>query len=232
MDLFILIITITILAETTFLTSKKARRLFSPNRAKRKIYIDTSSLIDGRILQVAQTGFISDDFIIPRSVIRELQLLADGKDPEKRTRARFGMDVVNNLERIVFCNVEILQDELDHTPVDERLITLAKENHGLILTVDFNLIKVAATEHIQTLNINDLASVLEAEYLPGEKLTVKISEKGSNRGQGIGYTDNGIMVIVDNASTKIGQEINVKVVRYLQNSSGRIIFAKPTKSRR
>ena len=138
MELFILITTLLILAETSTLcvaSLKKKRK----NHSKRKVYVDTSSLMDGRILEVAKTGFLSDDLIIPRSVIRELQLLADGKDSEKRNRARFGMDVARELERVVFFDTEILQDELDKTPVDERLIELAKENSGVILTCDYNL---------------------------------------------------------------------------------------------
>ena len=120
------------LVETTFLTYH-ALRGTKTGGGKRKIYVDTSALMDGRILSIARTGFIGDDLIIPRSAIRELQLLADGKDSEKRMRARFGMDTANELERVVFCNTEILEDALDHTPVDERLLQLAKSNKGLIL---------------------------------------------------------------------------------------------------
>ena len=225
MELFILIIVLVILAETTILVSKNSHKIFD-NNAKRKIYVDTSALIDGRILSVAQTGFVGDDLIIPRSVIRELQLLADGKDSEKRMRARLGLDTINELERVIYCDVTILQDELDRTPVDERLLSLAKENHGLILTTDFNLIKVAATENIETLNINDLALALETEYLPGEKLKVKITEKCSTRGQGVGHLRDGIMVVVDGASTKIGKDVDAEVIRFLRNSAGRIVFAK------
>ena len=129
-----------IFIENTILLLRVSGRKLT-GASKRKIYVDTSTLMDGRILAVAGTGFISDDLVIPRSVVRELQLLADGKDSEKRTRARFGLDVVSDLERVVAVNTEILADPLDHTPVDERLIELAQANHGAILTNDYNLNK-------------------------------------------------------------------------------------------
>ena len=225
MELFSLVISLIILGETSFLSFLMLKKEKVRGRGKRKVYVDTSSLMDGRILEVAKTGFLSDDLIIPRSVIRELQLLADGKDSEKRARARFGMDVANELERVVYFNTEILQDELDRTPVDERLLSLAKENKGIILTCDFNLSKVAATENIETLNINDLALVLRNEFLPNEKIVVKITTKGSNPKQGIGYLKDGTMVVVDNAAKKIGQELEVSFDRFLQTSSGKMIFA-------
>lgn len=232
MELFLIIITGLILAETTYLTIKTSQKVFINNNQKRKVYVDTSALIDGRILSVAQTGFISDDLIIPRSVIRELQLLADGSDSEKRARARFGLDVVNELERVVYCNVTILQDKLDRTPVDERLLQLAKENRGAILTNDFNLGKVAATEDIDILNINDLALVLRSEYLPGEKFQLKITSLGSSPKQGVGHLPDGTMVVVDNAANLLGQEAEIEFVRFHQTSAGRMMFAKLLKKPR
>lgn len=225
MEILILVIVLILLAETTVIFLKQLKK--SPkNTGRRKVYIDTSALIDGRILTVAQTGFISDDLIIPRSVIRELQLLADGKDKEKRSLARRGMDNANELERVIFCNVTILEDPLDRTPVDERLISLAKENRGLICTNDYNLNKVAATEGIDVLNVNDLALAVTADYTPGTKLKVKIISVGSNPGQGVGHLEDGTMVVVDNASKNIGQELEVSTMRFIQNSAGRMIFAK------
>ena len=188
--------------------------------------------MDGRILPVAETGFIGDDLIIPRSVIREMQLLADGKDDEKRNRARRGLEIVNELERVVYFNTTLLQDELDHTPVDERLIELAKQNHGLILTNDFNLNKVATTEHIEVLNINDLALVLRSQYLPGEKVSVKITGEGTSRGQGVGYLPDGTMVVVNNAKSKIGTKVDIELVNYRQTSAGKMMFAKLANSKK
>ncbi len=227
-DIVILIAILVILAEVSFLCVKS---FLKPRQksGKRKVYIDSSTLMDGRILAVAETGFIGDDLIIPRSVIREMQLLADGKDSDKRSIARRGLDNVNALERVVYCNVEILQDALDRTPVDERLIALAKENHGVICTNDFNLNKVASAEGIDVLNINDLAIALQNEYQPGQKMKIKITAKGANAGQGVGHLKDGTMVIVDNGSRKVGQEVNVEVVRFIQTSSGRMLFTKRTK---
>ena len=228
MDIIILIAILVILAEASFLCVKS---FLKPRQksGKRKVYIDSSTLMDGRILAVAETGFIGDDLIIPRSVIREMQLLADGKDSDKRSIARRGLDNVNALERVVYCNVEILQDALDRTPVDERLIALAKENHGVICTNDFNLNKVASAEGIDVLNINDLAIALQNEYQPGQKMKIKITAKGANAGQGVGHLKDGTMVIVDNGSRKVGQEVNVEVVRFIQTSSGRMLFTKRAK---
>lgn len=199
---------------------------------RRKVYVDTSALIDGRIVAVARTGFISDDLYIPRSAIRELQLLADGKDRERREAARRGMENVGELERIVFCNVTIVQDELDRTPVDERLITLAKENQGAICTNDYNLNKVAETEGIDVLNVNELVMAVSDNYAPGDKMTVKITAPGSNKGQGVGHLDNGIMVVVDRAEKNVGTEIEVEVQRFIQTSAGRMIFAKRVHKKR
>ena len=227
MELFMIIIMLAILIETSVLVygQIKSRKKSS---GKRKIYVDTSALMDGRILEVARTGFISDDFVIPRSVIREMQLLADGKDSEKRARARAGMDLVNELERVEFFDTEILQDELDRTPVDERLIFLAKENKGAILTCDYNLEKVASTEHIDVLNVNNLALAMRNEFLPGDKMVIKITGEGQNKNQGVGYLENGTMVVVDNAAALIGKETEVQFVRFLQTAAGRMVFAKLT----
>ncbi|MBP5656594.1 hypothetical protein J6X15_03355, partial [Candidatus Saccharibacteria bacterium] len=201
MDLFIYIILAGIFLETTALTVKtftgKNGRI--NGTARRKLFVDTSTLMDGRILSVAKAGFLGDDVLIPRSVIRELQLLADGSDADKRARARFGLDVANELERIELSHVEIFADEGDRVKVDERLIELAKEHHGIILTNDFNLTKVAATEHVDAININDLAQGLRSEYLPGDKLRVKIISVGSNPHQGVAYLPDGTMVVVDAA---------------------------------
>lgn len=225
MEIIKLILTTLIFIEVTILLIKNLHKPFINPNAKRKVYIDTSALMDGRILAIAETGFIGDDLIVPRSVIRELQLLADGKDHEKRTRARAGLDNVNDLERIVHFNLEILQDELDRTPVDERLIELAKQNRGLILTVDFNLIKVAQIEGIDTLNVNDLAMVLHNDINPGDKFSLKLTTPGSSPNQAVGHLPNGTMVVVNDAAHKINQTVEVELLRYIQTSAGRMIFA-------
>lgn len=227
MDFILLIVVVIILAETTWLFLRIQRGTTTSNSTRRKVYADTSALMDPRLLAVAQTGFIGDEIIIPRSVTHELQLLADGKDSEKRARARAGLETVRELERIVYFDTKIIDDALDYTPVDNRLLELAKENRGLILTNDYNLQKVAETEQIDVLNINELSLALRAEYLPGEHAKVKIIAEGSNPHQGVAYLRDGTMVVVDNASNKIGQEIEIEFIRLNQTASGAMMFARP-----
>ena len=221
MEFVILIIILIILAETSYLVFKKHQPL---RTGARKIYVDTSVLIDGRILNIARTGFISDTLIIENY---DLYIyICDGKDSEKRQRARTGLDNVSELERVVEANTEIYNDNGEIQKVDELLLKLAKENKGAILTLDYNLIKVAKAEKIETLNINDLALAVKTDFFPGEKIKLKIVEKGSNKGQGVGHLPNGTMVVVDKASTKLGKEVTVEFVRFHETSAGRIIFAK------
>lgn len=223
MEIGIFIIVLIILVETSILMFKK----FQPTRSsRRKIYVDTSVLIDGRILEVARSGFLDGDLIILKSVLLELQLLADNKNSEKRNLGRTGLNNASELERVININTEIVDDTGGLKKVDEELLKVAKEEKGVIMTIDFNLIKVAEAEKIETLNINDLAIAIRTEYLPGEKIKIKIKEKGTGRGQGVGHLPDGVMVVVDNASSKIGKEVNVKVERFLENSAGRIIFGK------
>ncbi len=226
MELFILIVVLAIFVETTIILFRKYKLNFN---SKRKIYVDTSALIDGRILNVAKSGFVDGDLIILKSVLMELQLLADGKDSFKRNRARAGLEAVSELERVVNINTEILDDGSGHKKVDEELLKHAKETRGAILTLDYNLIKVAEAEKIETLNINDLALAARNEFLPGERIKLKITEKGSGRGQGVGHLKDGTMVIVDNAAERIGREITVEFVKFYETPAGKMIFAKLAK---
>ncbi len=224
MELFILIVVLAILAETTVLLVKNHAPVKTQSR--QKIYVDTSALIDGRIVNIAKTGFISRDLVILKSVLLELQLLADSKDSEKRARARAGLSVAKELERIIHFDVEIYDDNAPRTKVDEQLLKYAKENHGSILTLDYNLIKVAEAEKIETLNINDLAIATRNEFLPGEKVTVEILSKGANKGQGVGHLNDGTMVVVDNADKRIGETLTVELIKLHETSAGKMIFAK------
>lgn len=235
MELFIIILLSAIFAETSALTVREFARKYAPTKnARRKLFVDTSTLMDGRILSVAKAGFLGDEVLIPRSVIRELQLLADGSDSEKRARARFGLDIANELERVELANVEIFQDEGERVKVDERLLALAKEYHGVILTNDFNLAKVAATEKIDAININELAQGLRSEYLPGDKLSVKIVSAGANPHQGVAHLSDGTMVVVDDAERYAGknQMVEIEFVRYLQTAAGKMMFAKLAEPKR
>ena len=224
MELFILIVVLVILAETSLMVITKYKPI---KQTRRKIYVDTSALIDGRILNVAKTGFIDGDLIIPRSVLLELQLLADGKDNEKRARARAGLEVVAELERVLEVNTEIFDDgDLGRKKVDEELLKMAKQNKGTLLTVDYNLIKVADAEKIPTLNINKLALAVKTGVEIGDTQKVKILNKGSLQGQGIGHLKDGTMVVVEKASTKIGKEVTIEIVNVHETSIGKMAFAK------
>lgn len=230
MELFIVIIVLLILVETSILTIKSSQKPLITSNQKRKVYVDTSALMDPRLLAVAQTGFIGDDLIVPRSVLQELQLLADGKDHEKRTRARAGLDQVRELERVVYFNLTILDDSPERTLVDNRLLELAKQNRGAILTNDFNLQKVALAEHIDVLNLNALSLVLRHEFLPGEKTKVRLVAVGSGDDQGVGYLHDGTMVVVMGASKYVGEEVEVEFIRINQTAAGTMMFAKLVKA--
>ena len=232
MDLLLLLLTLIILSETTLLAVKTRSKPLITSHQKRKIYIDTSVLMDPRFLAVAQTGFIGDDLIVPRSVIHELQLIADGKDHDKRNRARAGLDTVRELERITFFDLTIYSDALDRTPVDNRLLELAKANRGFILTNDFNLKKVAATEQIEVLSLSELALALRNEYLPGERARVKVVATGSNAGQGVAYLKDGTMVVIDHGKSHLGQEVEVEFIRLNQTAAGTMMFARLARSRK
>lgn len=224
MEPIILIVCLAIFSETTFLLINK----YKPSKSShRKIYIDTSVLIDGRILDVAKTGFIGGDLIIPKSVLLELQLIADGKDNEKRARARAGLEVAAELERVIEVNTEILYDgELENKKVDEELLKLAKTDGGILMTLDYNLIKVADAEKIPTLNINDLALAVRGGFAIGDRVKLRILEKGSLRGQGVGHLSNGTMVVVDKAANKVGKEVTVELTNIHETSAGKMVFAK------
>ncbi len=193
--------------------------------------MDTSALIDGRIVNVARTGFLDGDLIILRSVLRELQLLADGKDSEKRARARAGLDNVAELERVIEINTEIMDDGEGMIKVDDALLKHAREYGGMIFTLDYNLIKVAEAEKIGTLNLNDLALATKTDFKAGERAKIKITEKGSGKGQGVGHLENGAMVVVEHASHKVGKEVMVEFERLHETSAGRIIFARLARGR-
>ena len=226
MELLILLICLGIFSETSVLVFRKIK---PANSGKRKIYVDTSALIDGRILNVAKSGFIDGDLVILKSVLLELQLLADSKDTEKRNRARAGLDVVSELERVIDVNTDVVEDTSGIRKVDEALLKLAKESRAAILTVDYNLIKVAEAEKIKTLNINDLSIATRTEFFPGEKLKIRIFDKGANKGQGVGHMPDGTMVVVENAADKVGQDVVIELMKFHETSAGRMIFARLTR---
>lgn len=223
----LIIAMLAILAQVTYLVVKLPRQNLS-RRQSRPILVDTSVLIDGRIIAVAQSGFIGDTLVIPRSVIGELQFLADNADHDKRARARYGLDVVKELQAMPHLKVEILQDgSKAEEGVDERLLTLAKKHNAAVCTIDYNLNKVAVVEGITVLNVNELAQSLRMAYLPGEKMLLELVQKGQDAHQGVGYLTDGTMVVVEHANKNIGQTIEIEFIRSLQTAAGKMMFAKP-----
>ena len=224
-DLILLAVTLLILGEVSYLLARLPKN--SIKSKDRAILVDTSVLMDGRIVPVAQTGFIGGTLVIPRSVIGELQFLADHADADKRARAPYGLDVVTELQAMERVNVELLQDGSHaREGVDDRLLKLAKQHGAVIMTLDYNLNKVAAVEGTEVLNLNELAQSIRMEHLPGEKITLEIIQKGQDAHQGVGYLPDGTMVVVEQASAQIGQTLNVEIIRNLQTAAGRMIFAK------
>lgn len=219
-----------IFLETTFLTVMKLRQR-SLKVARGSILLDTCSIMDGRIIDVARTGIITAEIIIPRSVVRELQLLADKADHDKRVRARKGLDNIRELQKLDSVSVVIINDGLvDSGGVDERLLDLAKKYDAAIATTDYNLNKVAKVIDVTVINVNELAQILRVQLLPGETTEVELIQPGANREQAVGYLDDGTMVVVEDAKSQIGQKIKVEIVRSLQTEAGRMMFAKKIKT--
>ena len=224
MEYLLLIIALVILAETTYTVVATSSR--SKKVARQSVYVDTSVLIDGRILAIAEAGFVPGELVIPRSVLRELQLLADGGDSDKRAKARKGLDLVRKLQAIDQISVRIMQDGVAERGVDEQLIELAKKYHGSVCTVDYNLNKVAQVEGVQVLNINELAKNIRAVHMPGESATIELVTRGQDSHQGVGYLEDGTMVVVEQAAKQVGSKVEVEFIRVLQTDAGKMMFAR------
>lgn len=225
-QLVIIAVLLVLLAEVTYVLAKLPHNALR-RQGKKLILVDTSVLIDGRIIAVAKSGFVTDTLAIPRSVVGELQYLADTADHEKRARARHGLDVINELQQLSHIKVQILQDSTTvKEGVDERLLILAKKYHASVCTVDYNLNKVAIVEGIRVLNINELAQSLRMAYLPGERTLLALTQKGQDSHQAVGHLPDGTMVVVENAVSKIGGSVEVEFIRSLQTAAGKMMFAK------
>lgn len=189
--------------------------------------LDTSVLIDGRILDVCKTGFVDGPLVIPQFVLAELQHIADSSDPLRRNRGRRGLDILAQMQSELSIGVQITDADFeDVTEVDVKLLKLAQHTGGVVVTNDFNLNKVANVTGVKVLNLNDLAGALRPVLLPGEEMTVHILREGKEYGQGVGYLDDGTMIVVDNGKRFIGQTIDVVVTTVLQTSAGRMIFTR------
>ena len=216
--------------ETTLLMVLKLRQR-NPKVARGSILLDTSSIMDGRIVDVARSGVITAEIIIPRSVVRELQLLADKADHDKRLRARKGLDNIRVLQRMDAVSVAIVNDGLvDSGGVDERLLELAQKYDASIATTDYNLNKVAKVINLTVINVNELSQMLRAQLLPGERIEVELIQLGANRDQAVGYLEDGTMVVVEDAKAQIGHRLTVEIVRSLQTEAGRMMFAKKVRT--
>lgn len=194
-------------------------------RKSRQVVLDTSVLIDGRIVDIVGAGFAHYTLVVPQFVTRELQNMADGGDSRKRERARFGLDVIKRLQNSKSCDVELsTKDFKDIVEVDDKLVALAKKLGADLYTTDYNLNKVATVEGVNVLNVNELAGALRPVALPGETQKVKIIQRGSGRGQGVGYLEDGTMVVVENAAGKLHKTLTVEIARTHQSESGKMMF--------
>jgi uncharacterized protein YacL len=240
----ILPVTVTILAVIMFGTLFAARgRLFvsflyqaltgrgtvSPDA--REIVVDTSAIIDGRIAEVANTGFLFGTLLIPRIVLEELQHIADSSDSLRRSKGRRGLEVLAQLEQHKGVLVEIIEAPAGKKAVDAKLVQIAKERNAVIMTTDYNLNRVAEIERVSVLNVNELSNALRPSVLPGEELTVTVVSKGKEKGQGVAYLPDGTMIVVEEGERLVGQEVKTTVSRSLQTVAGKMIFVTPRKSR-
>ena len=203
--------------------------IFGGEKQSRKSYkiLDTSVIIDGRIADIAETGFLDGVIVTPQFVLRELQLVADSADSLKRNRGRRGLDILQRLQKMASVQIQIVEDDFPAVrEVDLKLIELAKLYEGKIITNDFNLNKVAQLQGVAVLNINELANSLKPIVLPGETMKVFILKEGKEYNQGVAYLDDGTMVVVDNARKMIGKTIDISVTSVLQTTAGKMIFGK------
>jgi uncharacterized protein YacL len=198
----------------------------------RPLVLDSSALIDGRISDVVETKILDSKMIVPDFVLKEVQDIADSQDKNRRMRGRRGLDVLAKLQQIPHAEVHVYdtkkwESDLRMMTVDQRLVALAKKLNGRIVTSDFNLNRVAAVQGVDVINLNDVANSLRPRYLPGDVLKVRVLREGESPGQGVGYLDDGTMVVCEQARDAIGKEIEATVTSVLQSSSGRMIFTRP-----
>lgn len=218
----ILLITILVVVIYKF---KPFNAIKSPKK-KRLALLDSCALIDGRIVELTKAGFVPFDLAVPEFIVAELQLLADGNDSHKRERARFGLEVVQQLQQEPGANLQIERTKVQANKTDDKLVKLAKKIGADLYTTDFNLNQVASIEGVRVLNVNELSHALRPIALPGEDFEVKVLQAGSNREQGVGYLEDGTMIVIDNARKDIGKKIMVNITRTHQTIAGKMLFAK------
>lgn len=221
---FLTLMVLAVLAQTSYLTYRSTRL----NKIKHdSILLDTSVLIDGRILSIARSGLLTAPLIVPKSVMHELQFMADKADHAKRERARFGLEIIEKLQQIEQIDLSIVDDgATDIHGVDEQLIVLAKRYGARLCTIDYNLNKVARVQSVIVVNINELSHALRTVHLPGETIDVPLVQIGQEKKQAVGYLDDGTMTVVDDARDLVGQTVAVEITRTLQTAAGSMVFAK------
>lgn len=187
--------------------------------------VDTSALVDGRILDVVRAGFLGGTLLVPRAVLDELQAIADSGDPSRRVRGQRGLEVLSRLQRLPAADVVLIEEDLEGD-VDAQLVRLARDRGGVVVTTDVNLARVAAALEVPVRSLNELAAAMRASFLPGEEVTVHLSKPGRQHGQGIGFLADGTMVVVEGGGDLVGSEVEVTVTNVLMTASGRMVFAK------
>ena len=199
-----------------------------PSRTQQQIVVDTSVLIDGRIADIADSGFLYGTLVVPRFVLIELQQIADSPDALRRNRGRRGLEILTRLQKSANTPVDVVEDEVPEiAEVDAKLVALAKRRGRAVLTNDFNLNRVAEVQGVRVLNVNALANAIKPALLPGEALRVRVIQEGKEHGQGVGFLDDGTMIVVEGGNRFMDREVDVNVTRVLQTVAGRMIFAQP-----
>ena len=195
------------------------------------VLIDTSAIIDGRVLEVAQAGFLEGTLLIPRFILGELQHIADSSDPLRRGRGRRGFEIIDQLKKIRGLKVEVTDlDTINAKKPDDKLVQLGKKMKARIVTTDYNLNRVANISGVKILNVNELANLLKTVLLPGEEVSVKVIQEGKEKDQGVGYLPDGTMIVIEGGSKMVGDTVHTQVTRVFQTVAGRMIFVKPIKS--
>ncbi len=208
---------------------KRSGKPISKSSYTKPKLLDTSAIIDGRVYDICRTGFLEGDLIIPQFVLDELRHISDSSDPQKRKRGRRGLDILKRLQDDNSMRVGIKVEERDYEgihEVDAKLLKLAAELSGIVITMDYNLNKVASVQNVPVLNINELANAIKTVLLPGDELNVLIMQEGKEQGQGLAYMDDGTMIVVDGGRAHIGQNVQICVTSVLQTSAGKMVFAK------
>jgi uncharacterized protein YacL len=206
--------------------ARRGQAIARPAAAPSAALLDTSAIIDGRVADVCQTGFLEGEILVPRFVLEELQHIADSSDVLRRNRGRRGLEILNRLQKDAATPVRVIEEvSAEGEAVDAGLIRLAREHHHAIITTDYNLNRVAELQGVRVLNVNELATAVRPVVLPGEEMVVRVVQEGKEAGQGVAYLDDGTMVVVDQGRKAVGSERRVVVTRVLQTVAGRMIFA-------